>query len=59
MKTSEAEKHDWRCPKCNGRTTQDRKGRGFVRHIERNKPNDSSVSKNKKGQCRYGRHERD
>ncbi len=33
MKASEAEKNGWRCPACNGKTAQDVKGRGFVRHI--------------------------
>lgn len=32
MKTSEAEQHGYRCPKCRAVLTSDRKGRGFVRH---------------------------
>jgi hypothetical protein len=42
MRTSDSKNH--RCPNCNGRTAQDREGRGFVRHIEKitvnNKPCD-------------------
>jgi len=59
MKASEAERNGGRCPKCNGKTTQDLKQRGFVRHLQRFTPPDPSVPRNEKGQCRYGRHERD
>jgi len=55
MNASEAEKNGNRCPKCNGRTAQDLKHRGIVRHLERLTPTDPSVPNNKKGQCRYGR----
>jgi hypothetical protein len=34
MKTSEAEQGGGKCPKCGGKTTQDLKNRGFVRHLE-------------------------
>ena len=46
MKTSEAEKNGYRCPKCGDEMTQDPKGRGFVRHKTDR-------------QCRYGNGERD
>ena len=59
MKTNEAEQNGGRCPKCHGRMTQDRKHRGFVRHIQRSVPTDPSVPTNERGLCRYGRGERD
>jgi hypothetical protein len=59
MKTSEAENHDWTCPNCGGRTSQDVKGKGFVRHLERFRPKGPKVPTNPKGLCRYGRKERD
>jgi hypothetical protein len=59
MKTSEAENAGSRCPKCGGKTTQDLKQRGFVRHLERFPPTDPSVPRNAKGQCQYGRTETD
>jgi hypothetical protein len=35
MKTSAAEGHGYECPRCGKRLAQDRKKRGFVRHVER------------------------
>ena len=32
MRTSTAEKNGYICPKCKDELTQDRKGRGYVRH---------------------------
>ena len=58
MKTSDAEKNGGKCPECGGRTTQDLKHRGYVRHIDRPQINSRSKSP-KSGKCRYGRGERD
>ena len=54
MKTSDAKTNGGKCPKCDGRTTQDKKKRDFVRHPERFSPTDPTVPTNEKGQCRYG-----
>lgn len=35
MTTIESERNNNRCPQCNGRTTQDHKGRQWVRHADR------------------------
>jgi PHP family Zn ribbon phosphoesterase len=59
MKTSVAEANGWKCPECGGKTSQDIKRKGFVRHLERFGPKDPKVRTNRKGQCRYGRTERD
>jgi hypothetical protein len=59
MKASEAEARGWKCPACGGKTAQDVKRRGFVRHLERFSPGKASVPRNSKGQCQYGRQERD
>jgi hypothetical protein len=59
MRTSEAEENGGKCPACNGKTTQDVKHRGFVRHLERFTPKNVAVRRNQKNQCQYGRGERD
>ncbi len=59
MKTSEAENNNWKRPACGGKTSQDVKGKGFVRHLERFAPKRKSTPRNPKNQCRYGRGERD
>jgi PHP family Zn ribbon phosphoesterase len=59
MKTSEAENNNWMCPECGGKTSQDVKGKGFVRHLERFTPKQGATRRNSKNQCRYGRGERD
>lgn len=59
VKTSESEQHGGKCPKCDGKITQDRKHLGFVRHLERFVPNDPSVPRNEQGLCRYGRGDRE
>lgn len=46
MKTSSAEKYGYKCPQCGDQLTEDRSGKGFVRHRE------------KKG-CSFERGERD
>jgi hypothetical protein len=35
MRTSDSESNGRRCPKCGGRIARDRKGRGYVRHLNR------------------------
>lgn len=35
MKSSTASRNNYRCPACQGPTTADHKGRGFVRHKRR------------------------
>jgi hypothetical protein len=59
MKTSEADKSGNKCPKYGGKTTQDLKNRGFVRHLEAFPPTDPTVPRGKRGQCAYGRHDVD
>jgi len=59
MKASEAERAGSLCPECGGKTTQDLKQRGFVRHLERFRPKGASTPRSAKGLCRYGRQERD
>ena len=59
MKTSVADNNGWKCPKCDGKTSQDIKGKGFVRHLERFRPKDSKVPTSPGNKCKYGRKERD
>ena len=35
MKASDARKNNYKCPKCGGKLSQDRKGLGYVRHLHR------------------------
>jgi hypothetical protein len=46
MKTSEAERNGWRCPRCGDDTKRDRQNRGFVAHTSNS-------------ECHYGHGERD
>jgi len=46
MRTSIAESNDFRCPICGDKLTQDKAGRGFMRH-----KNDAN--------CKHGNKERD
>ena len=64
MKTSVSESMNNKCPICGGRTSQDHKRRGFVRHLERVqlKNPDGSSSYKPNGEplvCEYDRKSRD
>jgi hypothetical protein len=63
MKATEANKYGGSCPKCSGETTNDLKGRGFVRHKHRkyeDRRGRPILDVNGKPDfCKYGRHERD